>query len=226
MPGEVLPPQTPVFIFPSTGTNKVPQLRRGSVDDATPEIEREGFRVANVRELNSERPKGEVLSYDPPAGVEVPVGTGLDLVVSAGPIVMPDVTGMPLGRARGKLDESQLAPMISIRRRMSWTWPNHVVEQVPRPGAELPTNRPSVTLWVSFSLAWVLAASGFATLGTAATAKALWPRLKVSLDLSTAVADWTADPDVTPEIQIKTSLEPGDPPGDWSVPIIEETRHG
>ncbi|MHC4575283.1 MAG: PASTA domain-containing protein, partial [Planctomycetota bacterium] len=63
--------------------------------NATSAIEAAGLRVGTVTyEYSYTVPAGEVMSQNPAAGVEVPIGSPVDLVVSSGPpVTVPDVGG-------------------------------------------------------------------------------------------------------------------------------------
>ncbi len=55
---------------------------------------------------DSESPKGQVLSTDPPAAESVPAGTDVTVVVSAGPVQVPNVVGLTQDEATRRLEKA------------------------------------------------------------------------------------------------------------------------
>ena len=81
------------------------------------------------------KPRGIVIGQKPKAGVTVPQGTPVALVVSNGPpgVKMPDLVGLAAADAVKALQARKLAP--TLRQVASQEAPGTVVSQTPRPGA-------------------------------------------------------------------------------------------
>jgi serine/threonine-protein kinase len=56
--------------------------------------------------------KNMVISSDPAANTQVPAGTVVNLVVSTGSVLIPDVVGLDLSDARSKLTAPQVGYMV------------------------------------------------------------------------------------------------------------------
>jgi len=64
-----------------------------SQSDATKNLSAVGLKIKQVVPRNSNQPAGQVLDVDPPGGTQVPIGTGVTLVVSNGKVQVPNVVG-------------------------------------------------------------------------------------------------------------------------------------
>ena len=84
---------------PETAT--VPGVLHQSEDHARVVLRKAGFEV-KVKDVPSEKPKGEVVKQDPPADSEVDQGSTVTLKVSAGPgkVKVPDVSGLAEDEAK------------------------------------------------------------------------------------------------------------------------------
>lgn len=110
-PGEVVRHGTDVTLVVSQGPERyaVPPLVGQDVQQARAALEDARLAVGDVSEEHSETaPAGQVLRASQQAGTPLPPGTGVDLVVSAGPapIEVPDVTGDPVEQATSVLEEA------------------------------------------------------------------------------------------------------------------------
>src|SRR5581483_1553872 len=61
--------------------------------DASKNLTAVGLKVKQVVPRNSNQPAGQVLEVDPAAGTQVPVGSGVTLIVSNGKVQVPNVVG-------------------------------------------------------------------------------------------------------------------------------------
>lgn len=107
LPGQVLPPQTPVQLTVSSGpqTRSVPDVLGLEEDRARIVLETTGF-VVRVDTAQAEEPRGHVVSVDPPPESAVVLPAEVHLLVSAGPpvVTMPLVLGLEQAEAEAMLD--------------------------------------------------------------------------------------------------------------------------
>lgn len=97
---------------------------------------------AVVHQIHSrEVPEGYVAQQDPPAGAQAQEGQVVDLFVSRGPLVVPNVTGRTLEEAQRMLTEQGLK-VGQVTERTSARAAGTVVDQEPKPPAELPPGAP------------------------------------------------------------------------------------
>lgn len=97
--------------------------------------------AVSVRTDDLQGAPGTVLKQSIPPGTEVPPGSTIRLTIAESParaqsVVMPDVEGMMLQRARAVLREERL--VVSVRSRNSQVEPETVLKQSIPPGTELP----------------------------------------------------------------------------------------
>ncbi len=95
--GSVVTAGTSVALDVSAGQQRatIPSLAGRSTEDAERELKRAGLQLGQLQEQPSDSARGLVLGSNPSDGQVVPLGTRVDLVVSAGPsqLTMPDVVG-------------------------------------------------------------------------------------------------------------------------------------
>ncbi len=135
-------PNRDVYVDPGTGIDLV-------VSSGKPEVQvpyvvgqprpqaRDALRAAglkvSVTEVESDEPKGQVISTDPPAGQSVAEGTTVTLSVSDGPESVPSVIGLRQGEATRTLRQAGF--QVEVRTDPSSTEPKgQVVDQFPRDG--------------------------------------------------------------------------------------------
>jgi beta-lactam-binding protein with PASTA domain/tRNA A-37 threonylcarbamoyl transferase component Bud32 len=94
---------TPVTLIVSKGAEPVtvPDVTGKPVNDATSTLTALGLHVTTQGKYDDTVPAGNVIASTPPAGAAAHKGDTVNLVVSRGPELfpVPDVTGMPIGRA-------------------------------------------------------------------------------------------------------------------------------
>jgi beta-lactam-binding protein with PASTA domain len=93
----------------------VPSLVGMTVEGAQAALENEGLELGDVDEENHESvPEDIIISQSPEAFTEVPKGTPVDVVVSAGPsvVIVPNVTCIPLANAEAQLTGLGLDPQV------------------------------------------------------------------------------------------------------------------
>jgi serine/threonine-protein kinase len=105
---QVKPGQT-ITVFVSKGPNpiKVPLVVGKQVEQAKQDLAKVKIAVGKVEEVDSDKPKGEVVSQSIGDGNSVTDGMVIDLQISKGPaqIPMPDVRNMQLDQARQQLQQ-------------------------------------------------------------------------------------------------------------------------
>ncbi|GAA2328390.1 Stk1 family PASTA domain-containing Ser/Thr kinase [Dactylosporangium salmoneum] len=109
---QVNPGQT-ITVYVSKGPNpvKVPQLVGRQLDQAKQDLNKVKIQLGKVEEVESDKPKGEVVSQSIGDGNSVADGMVMDLQISKGPaqVTMPEVRGQNLDQARQQLEGLGLA---------------------------------------------------------------------------------------------------------------------
>ena len=131
----------------------VPSIIGADLQTASSQVASAGLVVGKVTRKNSTTyPVDTVISSNPPAGEPLPVGTKIDIVVSAGEatVTMPDVRGISQANATAKLTSVGLK--VDVGRQYSSQPTGRVVTQGPAPGSTVPAGA-TVTISVSQGLA-------------------------------------------------------------------------
>ncbi|HEY2831495.1 MAG TPA: Stk1 family PASTA domain-containing Ser/Thr kinase [Sporichthyaceae bacterium] len=131
-----------VNIFISQGEVKsvVPNLVGLPLDAAKKAIKNARLTLGKVTPQNSDRPNGEVLTANPPAGKALPPSTKVDLTVSNGvPLVdVPNVVGMPYATAYATLTQAGFQ-VPQAGQQISDKQPDgYVLSQTPNAGKRIP----------------------------------------------------------------------------------------
>jgi beta-lactam-binding protein with PASTA domain len=129
---------------------RVPAVIGMSRDDAVAALRTARLEIGQVVERPGREARGTVLSSQPEAGQQVPQGTPVELVVSAGPseLLMPDVVGRELFEVRNTLEQLGLRIGETQYDSTSALPPGLVVSQVPVAGAPV-TAADLITIRVS-----------------------------------------------------------------------------
>lgn len=137
-------PNRDVYVEPGTDVDLVVSLGKPEVQVpyvvGQPRAQaRDALRAAGLQvtatEVESDEPKGQVISTDPAAGESVEDGTTVTLSVSDGPESVPDVRGLRQGEATGTLRQAGFE--VDVRTDAASTEPKGtVVDQFPSPGGE------------------------------------------------------------------------------------------
>jgi len=151
-PGAHIKPQHRLELFinhPKEGF--IPKLTGLPLDEAQRVLSVNGFQPAEIKSSYSNVPAGIVISSAPPAGVPLPQGAQIKLLVSAGPnpktTLLPDLTGLSLEEARYLLSTAEL--QIGDVQEVPSPEPNGtVLAQSPPAGSEIAVGSP-VTLTVA-----------------------------------------------------------------------------
>jgi beta-lactam-binding protein with PASTA domain/predicted Ser/Thr protein kinase len=143
-------------------TTTVPSVTGNPVNVAVALLEQRGFSVADIRHVNLEAPRGEVLEQDPPASPPANQASldcsfltffcskpGVTLTVSNGPgsSKVPSTAGLSEEEAIEALEEAGFKPKVS-RVNSSSVEEGDVVHSEPS-GGETATNGSPVTIFVS-----------------------------------------------------------------------------
>jgi serine/threonine-protein kinase len=133
--GDRQPKGSPVTIWVSTGLPKaeVPSLVGQSSTDAVAALTRLRLK-ADVHEVPSQKPAGEVLAQDPPPGTKLTVGEKVRINISKGPqpILVPNVGGLAIEQATSVLQARgfQVSPTFVEDNQPK----NTVIDQSPAAG--------------------------------------------------------------------------------------------
>ncbi|WP_433049595.1 protein kinase domain-containing protein [Dactylosporangium sp. CS-033363] len=110
--GTQVQPGQAITVFVSKGPNpvKVPLVVGKTLDQAKADLGKVKIAVGKVEEVESDKPKGQVVSQSIADGNSVADGMVMDLQLSKGPaqIPMPEVRGMPLDQAKALLESQGL----------------------------------------------------------------------------------------------------------------------
>lgn len=106
-----------------------------SVEAARSQLQAAGLELGRVREVSSEKPAGQVVGQDPVPGASLPVGSLVDIEISAGTATIPDVVNRTRAQAVAILTnagfeviiETQVDPVVP---------PGTVLAQAPEAGTE------------------------------------------------------------------------------------------
>jgi serine/threonine-protein kinase len=120
-PGASAPVGSTVTIFISTGPAPVavPSVKGLKIDDATRQLELDGFTNLNtpIQESSDTVPSGEVVRTDPPAGQKVALDTRINIYVSSGAQSVPVPGEIGATEAAAKADlESKGFTVATLRK--------------------------------------------------------------------------------------------------------------
>ncbi|MDF2628899.1 MAG: serine/threonine protein kinase [Symbiobacteriaceae bacterium] len=149
----------PVTLTLSKGPNlkEIPDVRNKSLEEATLMLEGEGFKVAaDVAQRVNPAEKGTVLEMIPPQGTKAQTGTEVTLTVSAGPLRVPQVVGMPVAQATKALQGANLVVGNTSYAPETTKARDTVLSSTPAPGTAVAAN----------SRVDLVLASGPSTVGT------------------------------------------------------------
>lgn len=120
-PGSKVDVDWEVVVTVGTGPEavRVPYVVGQTIDVAQPNIEGNGFKVV-VQEVQSSKPKGEVVASSPAGGSSAEKGSTVTIQVSAGDLKMPSLVGLTVSQAVEKL------------RAEGWTGSTSQISQSPQ----------------------------------------------------------------------------------------------
>ena len=144
-----LSPTPPDTTIPPPLLVTIPDTTGETATDATTQLEDAGFVVTESLEPSDTVDEGLVIRTQPAAGNEVPEGSIVDIVVSAGGelVIVPDVTGQPASEAEVAIQDAGLR--ISTEPESSVeVEPGLVIATEPPAGAEVEAGT-TVTMFIS-----------------------------------------------------------------------------
>ncbi|HSR51569.1 MAG TPA: PASTA domain-containing protein [Acidobacteriota bacterium] len=124
---------------------KVPGLVNTEVERAQRKLSEEGLRVGRIDEAVSCDSLGRVISQRPEKGGRLSAGQAVDLVVGGlgpNPVRVVDLRGQPQDIAQRRLQDQGLRLSRVRQRETDQFRPGTVLEQIPGPGAMLPSGCP------------------------------------------------------------------------------------
>ena len=108
---------TPITLYVSSGREllTVPNLTGLTEQDAIGQIESNGLELGRISSVNSAVvPEGVVITSDPVANVEVPADTSVDIIISNGQVIVPDVRNLDVVEARRLLTAPDVSYQVSV----------------------------------------------------------------------------------------------------------------
>ena len=108
---------TPITLYVSSGREliTVPNLTGLTEEDAIGQIDSNGLELGRISSVNSsEVPEGVVITSDPVANVQVPTDTTVNIVISNGQVIVPDVRNLDVVEARRVLTAPDVAYTVSV----------------------------------------------------------------------------------------------------------------
>ncbi len=108
---------TPITLYVSSGPEliTVPNLTGLTEEDALGQIESNGLELGRISSVNSAAvPEGVVITSDPVANVQVPTNTVVNIVISNGQVIVPDVRNLDVVEARRVLTAPDVGYTVSV----------------------------------------------------------------------------------------------------------------
>ncbi len=131
-----------VTVFFSIGPPPIaiPALNGLPMEEAEQALREAGLQPGVEVQQSSDRPAGTVLETDPPAGIELPPGTSVALVLSSGPVLLPlpEVVGLDQPVAVSELEQAGFEVTLIGRDTGGVSRVGEVLEQEPAAGTTLP----------------------------------------------------------------------------------------
>jgi hypothetical protein len=118
-----------IIVDTTVPTTTVPPVTRTDQGSATATIEGAGLTVGNVTPVVDFSTPGTVITQNSPAGTIEPQRSPVDLTVSLGAVVVPEVTGAPWAEAMRRLSGAGLTAGVSYNE--ACIEPGHVLTQEP-----------------------------------------------------------------------------------------------
>ncbi|WP_460108949.1 Stk1 family PASTA domain-containing Ser/Thr kinase [Streptomyces sp. YKOK-J1] len=126
-----------VWYINSGQFTKVPPLLAKTEEQATARLKSSGLHVKDIkREYSDTVGSGTVISSDPTAGARIRGNGSVSLVISRGPeiVKVPDLSGVPLAKARARLKSAGLEPGMVNRAVSDSVDRGSVISTDPAPG--------------------------------------------------------------------------------------------
>ena len=149
----VIPPNTVVTLFVSTGNVKVPNVVGMTCDGAKQALAASSLQGSCTNTPSDTVPAGQVISQSPGAGNQAPQGSTVSLQVSSGPsqVQVPDVTNMDYQTAKQTLQGDGLHAQRSRCLASDPTIPDGTVVATDPPAGTMVDPKSDVTVFVADS---------------------------------------------------------------------------
>jgi beta-lactam-binding protein with PASTA domain len=149
----VIPPDTVVTLFVSTGNVKVPNVVGMTCDGAKQALAASSLQGSCTNTPSDTVPAGQVISQSPGAGNQAPQGSTVSLQVSSGPsqVQVPDVTNMDYQTAKQTLQGDGLHAQRSRCLASDPTIPDGTVVGTDPPAGTMVDPKSDVTVFVADS---------------------------------------------------------------------------
>ncbi len=122
--GTLVPPNTTITVVISTGkaTIQMPNLLGMDEAAATAAIASAKLTLGTISQVNSATaPLGQVISSDPMAGTAVSAGTIVNLSISNGKVMVPDVRNLDISDAQSRMMAPEVGFTVSIQTKTDCT---------------------------------------------------------------------------------------------------------
>jgi serine/threonine-protein kinase len=149
----VIPPDTVVTLFVSTGNVKVPNVVGMTCDGAKQALAASSLQGSCTNTPSDTVPVGQVISQSPAAGSQAPQGSTVSLQVSSGPsqVQVPDVTNLDYPTAKQTLQGDGLHAQRSRCLASDPTIPDGTVVATDPPAGTMVDPKTDVTVFVADS---------------------------------------------------------------------------
>jgi serine/threonine-protein kinase len=149
----VIPPDTVVTLFVSTGNVKVPNVVGMTCDGAKQALAASSLQGSCTNTPSDTVPAGQVISQSPAAGSQAPQGSTVSLQVSSGPsqVQVPDVTNLDYPTAKQTLQGDGLHAQRSRCLASDPTIPDGTVVATDPPAGTMVDPKTDVTVFVADS---------------------------------------------------------------------------
>ena len=124
--GTKVPPNTTITVYVSTGKNTVsmPDLTGMDETAATSALQAAGLTLGQITQVNSATVKlGLVVSSDPMPNSQVAAGSVVNLSVSNGQVMVPDVRNLDIADAQARLTAGDVGLSVSIQPKVECVAP-------------------------------------------------------------------------------------------------------
>jgi serine/threonine-protein kinase len=152
-PPGVIPPDTVVRLFVSTGNVKVPNVVGVTCNDAKQALTASSLQGSCSNTSSDTVPAGQVISQSPTAGSQAPQGSTVSLLVSSGPaqVQVPDVSNTDYHTAQKTLQNDGLHAQRSDCLASDPTIPDGTVIGTDPPAGSMVDPKSDVTVFVADS---------------------------------------------------------------------------
>ena len=122
--GTKVPENTSITLYVSSGSQlaSIPNLLGMTEKDATDALTALKLNLGTItQDQSATYPAGQVISSDPAANTQIAPGTTVNLVISNGKVLVPDVRNLSINDAKGRLTASNVGLTVSIATKNTCT---------------------------------------------------------------------------------------------------------